>query len=244
MRFVDSHCHLDLYDRPFEELDRAEFGEIGVLAVTNAPFVFPACRDLAAGRANIQVAVGLHPELVGQYAHQTDDLIKYLDETRFIGEVGIDYRVTDTATKQTQRRVFEQIVEASDAKGNIVMSIHSRRAEADVVAIVGQRFRGTPILHWYSGAVKHLKAAQKHGSFFSVNAAMLASKNGKKLVSRMDQSRVLTETDGPLAKCNGLRARPADVSSVIEGLAAIWNKDRETVRMIILENWESALATE
>lgn len=244
MRFVDSHCHLDLYDHPSEELDRAESGEVGLLTVTNAPFVFPACRDLVARRTNVWVAVGLHPELVGKYAPQIDYLIAYLDETRFVGEVGIDYRVTDTATHQTQRRTFERIVEASDAKENTVMSVHSRGAEADVVAIIGNCFRGTPILHWYSGALKNLDVAQKQGCYFSINTAMLASKNGKKLASRMDQSRVLTETDGPFAKYNGLRARPADVPDVIERLAAIWDKDRETVRTMVLENWASALASD
>src|SRR5665811_945734 len=95
MRYFDAHCHIDLYDDPVEELAKATSADIGMLAVTNAPFVFKGCSKLGALNPSVLVAVGLHPELVGRYAHQVDDLVGYLDETRFIGEVGLDYHVTD-----------------------------------------------------------------------------------------------------------------------------------------------------
>lgn len=241
MRYIDTHCHIDLFDAPVAELAQAASANVGVLAVTNAPFVFTACRKLAASQDHVWVAVGLHPELVAQHAHRVDDLIEHLRETRFVGEVGLDYRVTDVTTHRIQREVFARIIQACDERGDAVVSIHSRGAESDAVSMLGSRFNGTAIFHWYSGAAKHLMAAQQNGSFFSVNSSMLASKNGRKLISSMDRTRVLTESDGPFAKINGRRASPRDVPSVIEGLARHWGIETELARSVVMANWASAL---
>ena len=241
MQFVDTHCHIDLYDNPLEELGHAEAAQVGVLAVTNAPFVFTACRDLVAGRQDVWAAVGLHPELVGQYGHQVDELVEHLGETRFVGEVGLDYRVTDPSTHEAQRGVFGRIIEACDQREDAVMTIHSRGAEADVVSMIGELSKGTTILHWYSGAVKYLDIAQGLGSYFSVNSAMLASKNGRKLVSRMDRSRVLTESDGPFAIVRRRRACPRDIPWAIHGLADFWGEEPEAVRAVVMDNWAAVL---
>ncbi len=242
MRYIDTHCHIDLYDDPAEELSRAAAAGVGIVAVTNAPFVYEACCKLASGRPDVWVAVGLHPELAAKYAHQVDDLIRFLETTRLVGEVGLDYRVTDSDTHNTQRDVFARILRACDNKGNTVLSIHSRGAEADVVSMLGTGFRGTAILHWYSGAIGHLEAAQNNGCYFSINASMLASKNGTKLVSRMDRSRVLTETDGPFAKVDKKRARPLDIQHTVEALAKFWKVESEVVQSTVVANWTSVLA--
>ncbi|MBU2600655.1 MAG: TatD family hydrolase [Actinobacteria bacterium] len=240
MRYFDAHCHIDLYDDPGEELAKATSADIGMLAVTNAPFVFKACRKLGASRPNVLVAVGLHPELVGRYAHQVDDLVRYLEETRFIGEVGLDYHVTDPDTHRAQREVLERIVAACDGRHDVVATVHSRGAESDVVSIIGTQFTGTTILHWYSGSLKYLDLAQQHGSFFSVNLTMLASKNGRRLISGMDPSRVLTESDGPFAMVQGRRARAGDMPLTIQRLAEFWGEESEAVRAVVMENWASA----
>lgn len=241
MRYIDAHCHLDLYENAVEEMTEAASAEVGVVAVTNAPFVFSACRRLVAGRDDVWAAVGLHPELVGQYAHQVEDLLEHLAETRFVGEIGLDYRVTDPATHRLQRDVFTRIIEACNERGNTVLTIHSRGAESDVISVVGSRFNGTTILHWYSGAVKYLELAQANGSYFSVNSSMLASKNGRKLVSRMDRARVLTESDGPFAKISGRGARPRVIPLTIDGLAELWGVEPEAARSTVMRNWASAI---
>lgn len=242
MRYIDTHCHIDLYDNPADELTRAASADVGIVAVTNAPFVYDACCKLVSGQPNVWPAVGLHPELATKYAHQVDDLIRYLDTTRFVGEIGLDYRVTDPGTHNTQRDVFGRVLQACDEKGDALLTIHSRGAEADVVSMLGNGFRGTPILHWYSGAIKHLEAAQVNGCYFSVNSSMLASKNGRRLVARMDRSRVLTETDGPFAKVAQRRARPQDIPLTIESLSRFWKAEPEVTQSTVVSNWSSVLA--
>lgn len=242
MQYLDAHCHIDLYDNPKEVVAQAADAKVGVLAVTNAPFVFDACRKLLSGRKDIYVAAGLHPELVEQYGGQVNALIQLLTETRFVGEVGLDYRVTKPETHQTQRDVFEKIIHACHGNRSVVLSIHSRGAESDVVSMIGERFQGIPIYHWYSGAIKYLKIAQSNGSYFSVNSSMLASKNGRKLICQVDKHRILTETDGPYVKINTKQAQPKNVPQIILGLAELWDEDVEEVRQIVLSNWSRVVS--
>ncbi len=48
--------------------------------------------------------------------------------------------------------------------------------------------------------VKHIEAAVAAGLWFSVNPAMLRSRNGQRIVAALPRERVVTETDGPHAK--------------------------------------------
>jgi len=237
VHLIDTHCHIDLYEDPAAVISEAATSNITVIAVTNAPFVYDACLALAKGTESIHAAIGLHPELVGEYGHQVEDLLSRLDNVRFIGEVGIDYRVTPAETHARQRDVFGMIVRACSSRSDIVMTVHSRGAEADVVRILEERGSSRAIMHWYSGAFKHLERAHEIGCYFSVNSAMLSSQNGRKLVEKMDRSRVLTETDGPYVKIGGERCRPSNVRNVIEKLAELWNTSAEETSVVVATNW-------
>lgn len=208
-----------------------------VLAVTNAPFVFDACRKLVEGAEDMHAAIGLHPELVGEFGHQVADLVARLDEVRFVGEIGIDYRVTSPDTHALQREVFGDIVRGCASGQKKVLTVHSRGAEADVVRILEERGDSDAILHWYSGALKHAEHALDIGCFFSVNLAMLSSQKGRKLIERIGRHRVLTETDGPFTKYAGRRSRPTDVAQVVSKLAGVWQTDPDEAARSVCENW-------
>lgn len=237
MRLIDTHCHIDLYDDPPRILKDVTSADVVVIAVTNAPFVFEACQKLTAQAPSVHAAIGLHPELVGKYGHQVDDLLSRLCDVRFVGEIGIDYRVTNPDTHERQRDVFARIVRACAEYPDAVMTIHSRGAEADVIRILEERGESSAILHWYSGAIKHLEHAQEIGCYFSVNPTMLTSQNGRKLLSRMARERVLTETDGPYTKYMGRRTIPKDVVGVIEQLAEYWRIGMDEAAGVVAENW-------
>jgi TatD DNase family protein len=66
----------------------------------------------------------------------------------------------------------------------------------------------TVILHWYSGPLKHIDTALAAGMWFSVNPAMLRSRNGQRIVAALPPQRVVTETDGPYAKPGGRPSEP------------------------------------
>jgi len=242
MRLIDAHCHIDLYPDYREVIEASERAGIYTIAVTNTPSVFRACAALARGRKYIRAAVGLHPELASERYRELDLLTEILPETRYIGEVGLDYVTPDAQNRARQRRVFQSVLDECAPFGDKVLTVHSRRAALEVVDMVGAAYPGTVILHWFTGAHAVLDRALANGCYFSVNTAMCASDAGRRIVAAIPRHRILTESDGPFVKVNGRPARPADAALTIAGVAAVWNVAPDDVAGIVYQNFRTMLA--
>jgi TatD DNase family protein len=239
---VDAHCHVDLYGKDEAAvIEQIEHQRVHTIAVTNAPSVFFHTRDKARGRTYLHPAVGLHPELVPSHGHELELMWPHLAETRFVGEIGLDYVTSDRELRQRQREVFSQILTRCAERGCHVLTIHSRRSASDVVAAIGDSFPGTVILHWFSGTTRELERAVNAGCWFSVNPAMLRSAGGIQAVQRMPRDRVLTETDGPFAKMAGRACWPQDCSQALVGIARAWGMQPDEVRSAIAANFKRAV---
>lgn len=241
MRLVDTHCHLDLYPDHASVLAESERAGIYTIAVTNTPSVFRHSASLTRDARFVRTALGLHPEFARAREHELALLDTLIEETRYVGEIGLDYVTDDTEDREAQRRVFTAFLDRSAARGNKVLTIHSRRAADDVVAMVGESFPGTVILHWFSGPPRVFRRAIAQGCYFSVNTAMLASASGARLIQEMPRERVLTETDGPFISISGRPARPVDIEKVILNLASLWNLDLEEAAGNIWRNFAKTL---
>jgi len=237
MRLVDTHCHLDLYAQPVQLADATGIAGIETIAVTNAPFVFPACRALVAQHACLRPAVGLHPQLVSEHGKQLSLLFEHLDSTRFVGEVGLDYSTDDEGERQLQRRVFAQILERCASHGDRLLTVHSRRASSDVLDMVGSGFPCAVVMHWFSGTMRDLDRGLSAGMYFSVNPAMVGSERGRSLVARIDKGRVLTESDGPFVSLKGRAATPKDTVLVLDHLAQQWECTRVDAARRVWDNY-------
>jgi TatD DNase family protein len=234
---VDTHCHIDLYPHPIDLVRQVEHARIHTVAVTNAPSVYFHTARLAAGCRYVHPAPGLHPELVADRGHELEQLWPLLESTRFVGEIGLDYVTPDAANRRRQRRVFDAILHKCAQFGDKVLTVHSRRAAADVIAAIGKNFRGRAILHWFSGSLRDLRTAIDYGLYFSVNPAMTGSASGRRLVAEMPPERVVTETDGPFVKVDNKPATPADTGEVINELARLWHLPIEQASSIILKTF-------
>lgn len=241
MKLVDAHFHLDLYEETATILAECEARGIYTIAVTNAPSVFAHTQRLAAQTKYVRAALGLHPELVTSHSHELPDLLRLMEQTRYIGEVGLDYVTSDTAVKRKQREVFEAILLRAADFGDKILTVHSRRAAKDVVACVGNAFPGTVILHWFSSSRRELHAALEAGCYFSVNSAMIKSERGSALIREIPRNRLLTETDGPFINVDGRRALPPDVRHAIDGIAKLWNVDPAEVASTVLSNFRKVV---
>lgn len=222
---ADTHCHLDLYPDYADVIAEIDRLRIEVIAVTNTPSVFRHCVALTRSSPHIHPAVGLHPQLASQRQHELHLLPELLTETRFVGEVGLDFVTQDAMDRQIQQRVFSTILEQSASHGDKVLTIHSRRAAMEVVEMIGAGYPGTIILHWFSGSHRVLQAAIRFGYYISVNSAMLSNQTGRRLAAAIPHDRILSETDGPFVTVGGRVVRPAQVQDVVVGLATLWNVD-------------------
>ena len=234
---VDAHCHFDLFQNPQQVIQEAERNRIHSIAVTNTPSVFDPMRRLTNGLRYVRPAVGLHPELAIQRASEIPIFQRKLPETRYVGEVGLDYKVVvKPAERAKQRAIFQSILEHCANAGGRILTIHSRRAEADVVAALREYQPGPFIFHWYSGSLKTLSAAAATGAYFSVNAAMVRSGRSRRLIQEIPLDRMLTESDGPFVQVDGQPARPLSVLKVLTEIASIRGTGPEEVREQVLAN--------
>jgi TatD DNase family protein len=220
---IDFHCHLDLYPEPERIARECSERRMYVLSVTNTPAAWEGTNALASGLDRIRTAIGLHPQLAGQRRGELARFRELLPETRYVGEVGLDGTPECLPFWRDQVEVFESVLRTCVSVGGRVLSVHSRRAEDDVLSRI-EHYPGAGrfVLHWFSGRHRDLQRAIELGCWFSVGHSMLRTKSGCNLVAMMPRDRVLTESDGPFATYQGRPAMPWDVEEAVHELAKIW----------------------
>ncbi len=72
---IDLHSHLDLYPDAFKVLSRVLKENIFTLVVTTSPRAWQATSRVLSKYDNIEVALGMHPEIVGKKANEHELLI-------------------------------------------------------------------------------------------------------------------------------------------------------------------------
>lgn len=237
INYVDTHCHLDLYNSPFDVVKEAEMASVLVIGVTDTPSVFPFTESLSRQFQNVIPALGIHPELAVQRKHELSLMWDFIGQTRFIGEIGLDYKTSDQADRKTQRDVFTQIIDRCAKYGNKILTVHSRRSVSDVINIIGEGFPGKVIMHWFSGSINQAEKAVMNGYYFSINSSMIRTKAGNSLVKIIPKDRVLTETDGPFIKINGAPVRPIDTTSVVHSLSQLYGLHGKEMKDQIWKNF-------
>jgi TatD DNase family protein len=220
-QLLDTHFHLDLYDDPYRIFNEAIRLDIGLIAVTNAPFLFEPCKEICKRYAYAWASLGMHPELVPQYGGQIDQFCDLLDFTNLIGEVGLDFSTKDENHRKMQKTVFSKILSACADKGNKILTIHSRNAVKDVIDMIGDNYPNRILLHWYSGSISNLERAINKGFYFSFNSSMVKSRKGRDIVNRIPLNRILLETDGPFIKCKGKPVTLKVLQKIINSIAEI-----------------------
>lgn len=241
MHFIDTHCHVDLYSDYLEVINETEKAQIYTIAVTNTPSVFNHCLALTKQKRYIRTALGLHPQLVSQRHQELGLMIELLKETRYIGEIGLDFITKDKNERLLQQKIFQKILEHCSTFGDKVLTIHSRRAAPEVVNLIGGSYPGHIILHWFSGTYKILEKAISYGYYFSINSAMLLNEKSRHLITAIPHDKLLTESDGPFVALNGIPSRPKNIQQTVQELADLLNIETNQMGQILYNNFRNLL---
>lgn len=234
---IDMHCHLDLFKDPISLLPEVKRRCKYVLAVTTSPRAWQKTKQVFAEIDCIQVALGLHPEVLSSKMKEADMLISNIRHCKYIGEVGIDGSEQYKASYQAQKDLFREVARTAEKCGGRIISIHSRNAAKDVLDIIeSDVVNSIPILHWFSGSLEELERANALGCWYSVNPAMLSGKKGKRLVSQMPLSRILPETDAPFIEKRGVPYMPWEAIEIAEILKDIYPDSSEQIKNELISN--------
>ncbi|WP_372172630.1 Qat anti-phage system TatD family nuclease QatD [Xanthomonas axonopodis] len=240
--WVDLHCHVDLYPDHAGVIAECDRLGIATLAITTTPRAFERNVQLAAGSPFVEVALGLHPQLVASRSDEIGLFEGLLAQTRFVGEIGLDAGSKFYASFAEQQRVFERILRSCDEQGGKVLSIHSVRSVSKVLGHLERFLRSgscVPVLHWFTGTPSEARRALAMGCYFSINSEMVSSPKSAALIRSLPLDRVLTETDGPFVQIAGRPSRPTDIPSTVVGLSELIGADSQVLERRILENYGS-----
>jgi TatD DNase family protein len=237
----DTHFHLDLQKSKNETIEEIERNKIYTIAVTNLPPLYEKLKKEIDSKY-VRIALGFHPELIGQYQKYIPDMWRLLPEAMYIGEIGIDLK-TGKEYKNQQISFFEELINQCHSLGNKILSVHSRMAASEVVSIIGSKFNGKVILHWYSGTNQVQIQAIENGYYFSVNYAMLNSESGRKIIINIPNDRILIETDSPFTFVNGQICKSSDIKMIVEGIANLKNINVIDLQSILWNNFSRLIST-
>lgn len=213
---IDTHCHFDMMPNPEVYISaREKAGDI-VIGMTNLPSHFKMGQPHLVGYKHIRLALGLHPLLASENSKELPLFKQLVDQTSYIGEVGLDFSREGIATKSEQISVLREVLATLKGKKKIV-SVHSRKAEKELLDLLCEYEINNVIFHWYSGPVELVPRILAQGYYFSVNEAMCRSKNGQSIIEKIPRERILTETDAPYNERTSIEAvlNKLDVSEQI-----------------------------
>lgn len=221
----DNHTHLEIADgeSPMhyrEHLDRAS--AVGVRGVVQVGTDVPTSRwsaAIAAREPRVLAAVAIHPNeaAVLDAVGELDAALAIIDELAAqprvvaIGETGLDYYRTESASgRAAQLRAFEAHIAMAKRHG-LALQIHDREAHADVVATL--RRVGAPertVFHCFSGDVELASICTENGWYASF-AGTATFRNARGLREALDvlpRALLLVETDAPFLTPHPFRGRP------------------------------------
>lgn len=202
---IDAHCHFDMIPQPEAYIRQKEqMGDI-VIGMTNLPSHFQMGQPHLKGYRHIRLALGLHPLRAVEGKTQLTLFRRLVDQTSYIGEIGLDFSKVGVATKDEQIVVLREVLTAIRGKNKIV-SVHSRRAEKELLSLLCEYEIKNVIFHWYSGPVEIIPSILGKGYYFSVNEAMCLSQKGRKIIDGIPKERILTETDAPYNEKSDIKA--------------------------------------
>ncbi len=239
MRFVDMHCHLGLMANGGEVARDAHARGIGILDASVTPGEGIAAQRRDARLPNVRAALGLHPWWIDDGRCGDDEvalLEERLGETRFVGEIGLDFAPRRVASRERQTEAFARFVRACAARpvDGRVVTLHAVRAASAVLDLLeecGLARTATCILHWFSGTSDELVRARRLGCWFSVNEHMLATRKGREYARIVPQDRLLLETDAPPGADAPYSAAELEASlrRTLDALAELRRADRDAL---------------
>ena len=193
---IDVHCHFDMMPNPEAYVRQKENAGDIVIGMTNLPSHFQMGQPYIMHYKHIRLGLGFHPLLAAENKNELPLFKRMVDETSYIGEIGLDFSREGYASKEEQIKVLKEILTTLRGKRKIV-SVHSRRAEKELLELLEEYNIENVIFHWYSGSVSLIPAILERGYYFSINEAMTLFHSGKSIIEKIPQNRILMETDAP-----------------------------------------------
>ncbi len=241
LRYVDTHCHLELsdFDSDREDVIR-QAAEHGVHMVTSAisRATYEKAVMISKTYRQVDCALGLDPTLHSESDTVVDYIRDHREEILCIGEVGLDfYYERDHSQRQLQERTFRAFITLAKEAG-LVLQVHSRSAGARCLEILYEQEVDAVHMHAFDGKASLARiASNEYGYYFSIPTSVVRSQQKRKLVPAVNIERLLVETDSPVLGADpSVRNVPSNVRLAVQEVARIRGRQEDEIASILLEN--------
>ena len=253
VNYLDSHAHLfsDAFEEDFEEMiARAEEKGVRLLNIMCTE-VQEAERAMAYAEKNpdrITVSCGIFPTDVNELDEATREAFyRVMKDERCtcIGEIGLDYYwERDEAMRAKQRELFIEQIELANTLHKPVC-VHSRDAMQDTFDILKEH-RCHGLMHSFSGSAEMGREFVKLGYYLSLGGPVTFknARHSREVVSDMDISYLLSETDSPYMApepVRGTRNEPSNIPYIVAKMAECRGMETEQLAERIEANWHRFL---
>lgn len=207
---------------------------------TNDPYVIDA---YAVGRDESLPAgpysAGIHPWDVQRItpdntSRYRQDLLDALTPRCIaVGEIGLDYAVTDNSALRTaQQYWFEQQMELAAGR-SLPVIIHCVRAYNDLIPILRNYPHVTPVMHGFTGSPELAERLLQVGGYLSFGQRTAASPKTRQTLATVPGHRVFFETD----------ESPLPIAETYTMAAAITGKTVEEWKETVYNNYRRLFNT-
>jgi TatD DNase family protein len=249
LKFVDTHCHLDLEDfgkdLP-EVLERSRC--LGVTRWINVGFNpdrWDSSIELAGRFPGMSFMLGVHPGNAGVWSEKlARELRKAIDTFQpvAIGEIGLDFFRGETNFAVQTDAFVAQLDIALEA--GLPVAIHMRDAEERILSILSDRQDlPTLLFHSFDGSEVLTDWIIESGSYAGVGGLATRTKSTalQLQINRIPIQQLVLETDAPYLVPNGFRHRrntPESIPHVAGFLARLRDMDVSDIAWQTTQNTE------
>lgn len=202
---IDTHCHYDMMESPEDYINKVEKTGNIAIGMTNIPSHFDMGYEHIRKYKKVRLALGFHPQLAGEHKEELSLFARYLGRTSYVGEIGLDFSSEYISTRDIQISCLRYILEELRGKNKII-SVHSIRAEKELLSLLQDYNIKNVIFHWYSGPLSLIPEIISEGYYFSINEAMTLSSSGRKIIDKIPIDKILTESDAPFNRKNNIKS--------------------------------------
>jgi len=250
VKLVDSHVHLD--DAKFDP-DRETVIERALAAGVERMMAIgtgngPPDVDVAVRMADrypfIYATIGVHPHDASKATPETWARLHELathPKVLAVGEIGLDYHY-DFSPRDVQRDVFVAQMELARRAAKPIV-IHTREAWDDTLQLLREHWRGSGVMHCFSGGAAEARQALDLGFHLAFGGVLTFPKaeNVREAARLTPEDRLLVETDAPyLAPVpkRGKRNEPAFMVETVRRLAEVRGVSPEQIAEVTTRNFE------
>ena len=238
---IDFHTHLDWYTNQ-EELFSELKNFSGVIVAASV--------DLESYKKNIQIqkkasrkdlliipTFGVHPEFAEKYEQNLQFLDNALNQSKMIGEIGMDFYWATNVSKSAQEKVFRYILEHCHNHKKFCL-IHTKGAEKEILEILNEYPKAKPIIHWYNGPKDIYLKFLERGYYQTFGCQTIRNEYLQELLKLTPPNLILAETDNPTAEpwLGGTDSSVNLIHRIYEDLAQILNTEKNELEKIIWKN--------